>query len=190
MVWTAFWVFLGDQATKWVVVHGLDLKTRMEIDLLPPLLNLRMAWNRGVNFGLFADIDMRWVLVALALGISGFVALWVRREGGSRLVQVAAGLLVGGALGNVVDRVLYGAVADFLNMSCCGIENPYAFNVADIAVFLGAVGLVLFAGRGNGREGGKVAVRPEPKPEGKPAKAPPKPPAKTAAKTTKPAKTG
>jgi signal peptidase II len=47
-----------------------------------------------------------------------------------------------------VDRVLYGAVADFLNMSCCGIENPYAFNVADISIFLGAVGLVLFAGRG------------------------------------------
>jgi signal peptidase II len=46
--------------------------------------------------------------------------------------------------------VLYGAVADFLNMSCCGIENPYAFNLADIAIVLGAVGLVLFAGRGKG----------------------------------------
>ena len=149
MVWTAFWVFLLDQATKWLVVHALDLRTRIEIDLLPPLLNLRMAWNRGVNFGLFADVDMRWVLVALALGISGFVVWWLRKEGGSRVVHVSAGLLVGGALGNVVDRVLYGAVADFLNMSCCGIENPYAFNLADIAIFAGAVGLVLFAGRGS-----------------------------------------
>ncbi|MBV1904257.1 MAG: signal peptidase II, partial [Marinosulfonomonas sp.] len=49
-------------------------------------------------------------------------------------------------LGNVADRLIYGAVADFLNMSCCGINNPYAFNVADIAVFAGAIGLILFAG--------------------------------------------
>lgn len=54
--------------------------------------------------------------------------------------------MVGGALGNVVDRLLYGAVADFLNMSCCGFENPYAFNVADISIFIGAFGLILFAG--------------------------------------------
>lgn len=159
MIWTAFWVFLLDQASKWLVVHWMDLRTRLEIDVWPPFLNLRMAWNRGVNFGLFADVDMRWVLVALAIGISVFVILWVRREGGSRLVHVSAGLLVGGALGNVVDRVLYGAVADFLNMSCCGIENPYAFNVADIAVFLGAVGLVLFAGRGRGQARRKAAAK-------------------------------
>ncbi|TNC48785.1 signal peptidase II [Rubellimicrobium rubrum] len=160
MVWTAFWVFLLDQATKWLVVHWLDLRTRLEIDVLPPLVNFRMAWNRGVNFGLFADVDMRWVLIALALAISGFVVVWVTREGGSRLVHVSAGLLVGGALGNVIDRALYGAVADFLNMSCCGIENPYAFNVADIAVFAGAVGLVLFAGRGKGKAQPVKPVKP------------------------------
>ena len=57
---------------------------------------------------------------------------------------VLIGLVVGGALGNVMDRILYGAVADFLNMSCCGIRNPYAFNVADIAIFVGAVGLLIF----------------------------------------------
>ncbi|WP_425414900.1 signal peptidase II [Rubellimicrobium mesophilum] len=157
----AFWVFLVDQATKWLVVHWLDLRTRMEIDLLPPWVNLRMAWNRGVNFGLLSGIDMRWALVALAVGISTFVVIWVRREGGGKLVHLSAGLLVGGAIGNVVDRVLYGAVADFLNMSCCGLENPWAFNVADIAVFLGAVGLVLFAGRGNGRERSRAAPKGE-----------------------------
>ncbi len=61
--------------------------------------------------------------------------------------MISAGLLVGGALGNVIDRVIYGAVADFLNMSCCGIENPYSFNIADIAIFAGALGLVLFMGK-------------------------------------------
>jgi signal peptidase II len=61
-------------------------------------------------------------------------------------------MLVGGALGNVVDRIAYGWVADFLNMSCCGIENPYSFNVADISIFVGALGLVFFAG-GSAKDG-------------------------------------
>ena len=62
-------------------------------------------------------------------------------------MQIAAGLLIGGALGNVIDRLIYGAVADFLNMSCCGISNPYAFNVADIAIFARRGGLILCADR-------------------------------------------
>lgn len=145
--------FALDQATKFGVVHGLNLAERGAIDVLPPYLVFRMAWNRGVNFGLLSqDNDaMRWVLIALALGISGWVWVWVRREGAARWAQIAAGLLIGGALGNVVDRVIYGAVADFLNMSCCGIENPFAFNVADIAVFAGALGLVFFTGKPGGK---------------------------------------
>ncbi len=143
--WAAFWVFLIDQLSKWMVVHWLDLFNRQKIDVLPPWLTFQMAWNRGVNFGLGAGFDMRWVLIAVALGISGFVLWWVHRTGGSAWVYLSAGVLVGGALGNVVDRVLYGAVADFLNMSCCGINNRFSFNLADVAVFAGAVGLVFFA---------------------------------------------
>lgn len=154
-------VFVLDQLSKWFVVIHLNLRERGEIDVLHPFLNFRMAWNRGINFGLLAnDAGLaRWILVAVAVAISAWVVVWVRREGSSRRVMVAAGLLVGGAMGNVVDRIIYGAVADFLNMSCCGIENPYAFNVADIAVFAGAIGLVLFAGRGDAgarRGGGKT----------------------------------
>lgn len=143
--WTAFWVFLLDQASKYVVVHLLDLRMLGRIDVLPPYLNLRMAWNYGINFGLLAGDNplTRWVLVAVALAISAAVLWWVAQEGAGRWHRIAAGLLVGGALGNVVDRLVYGAVADFLNMSCCGISNPYAFNLADIAVFAGAFGLVL-----------------------------------------------
>ncbi len=139
-----------DQILKYLVVQGLNLIERGEIDVFPPYLVFRMAWNRGVNFGLFAhDADvMRWVLIAVALVISVWVVLWIRREGGNAKAQVSAGLLIGGALGNVIDRIVYGAVADFLNMSCCGIENPYAFNVADIAIFAGALGLVIFTGSG------------------------------------------
>ncbi|MCX7643873.1 MAG: signal peptidase II [Rhodobacteraceae bacterium] len=144
-------VFLLDQATKYLVVHVLRLDQRLAIDVWPPFFNLRMAWNEGINFGLAAGGGAtRWVLIAVALAISAWVIVWVMRSGRRRKpsVLVAAGLLVGGAIGNVVDRLLYGAVADFINMSCCGIRNPYAFNVADVAIFLGAVGLVfLIEGR-------------------------------------------
>ncbi len=145
---TAGIVFLLDQVTKVAVVHGLGLATRGVIEVVPPFLTFRMAWNRGVNFGLMADDGSatKWVLVALALAISVWVVVWLRRERPGRLAMVSGGLLVGGAVGNVVDRLLYGAVADFLNMSCCGIDNPFSFNVADIAIFAGAIGLILFTG--------------------------------------------
>jgi signal peptidase II len=145
----ALFVFLVDQASKFVVVRGLDLYSRHAIDVLPPFVNFRMAWNEGINFGLLSggsDLQ-RWALVVLSLAIVGSVWVWVRHEAGKPLVALSAGLLIGGALGNVIDRILYGAVADFLNMSLPGWENPYSFNVADISIFAGAVGLILFAGR-------------------------------------------
>lgn len=145
---TAIATFAIDQLTKLGVVHGLNLIERGVIEVAPPFLVFRMAWNRGINFGLLAnDADLvRWGLVLISLAISAWVWFWIRREDPNRWAQISAGLLVGGALGNVIDRILYGAVADFLNMSCCGFENPYAFNVADIAIFAGAAGLVIFTG--------------------------------------------
>ncbi len=144
--WVGFWTFLLDQITKYVVVHAMDLRSLGGIDVLPPWVNLRMAWNYGINFGLLAGESevVRWVLIGVALVISGAVLWWIRHEPGGHWQNIAAGLLVGGALGNVIDRLLYGAVADFLNLTCCGIDNPYAFNVADIAIFAGAFGMVIF----------------------------------------------
>ncbi len=141
--------FVLDQATKWAVVHLLNLIDIGSIEVIPSVLAFHMAWNTGINFGLFAEGAeyTRWILIAVALGISTWVWLWVRREGAEPRSQVFAGLLIGGALGNVLDRVIYGAVADFLNVSCCGIENPFSFNVADAAIFVGALGLVLFPGK-------------------------------------------
>lgn len=86
----------------------------------------------------------RWILISIALAITVGVLIWMSRSASNRWQEISAGVLVGGALGNVIDRFLYGAVADFLNMSCCGINNPFAFNVADIAVFAGAIGLIIF----------------------------------------------
>ena len=144
---TAIIVFVLDQVSKVVIVFWLDLVNRGVIEVFPPFLTLRMAWNRGVNFGLFAgDSDyLRWFLVGLSVVISAWVVWWMVTERPGRAAMISGGLLVGGALGNALDRVLHGAVADFLNMSCCGLNNPYAFNVADISIFLGAVGLVIFA---------------------------------------------
>nr|WP_323009335.1 signal peptidase II [Paracoccus sp. (in: a-proteobacteria)] len=138
-------VFLLDQVLKYLVVHVLRLDQLREIDVFDPWLNLRMAWNQGMNFGLFAsDVEvMRWVLIVIALAVCLWVGIWVGRAKRSRFAQISAGLLIGGALGNVVDRLTYGAVADFLNMSLPGWRNPYSFNVADIAIFAGAMGLVL-----------------------------------------------
>ena len=142
-------VFLIDQLTKYLVVHVMNLYVRLEIPVLPPYLQFRMAWNEGINFGLLSSSHdlARWLLILLALAISGWIWVWARRERHSRIVQASAGVLIGGALGNVVDRMAYGAVADFLNMGLPGLDNPFSFNVADVAIFVGAVGLVFFAGR-------------------------------------------
>lgn len=151
----ALLIFVIDQVSKIWVVQVMNLDQRQAIEVFPPFLNFRMAWNYGINFGLLADDQpaTRWILIAVALGIVLFVAVWMRRDPPGRLGLVSAGLLIGGALGNVVDRLLYGAVADFLNMSCCGIDNPFAFNVADIAIFAGALGLVLFPSGKTGKKG-------------------------------------
>ncbi|MGF1552542.1 MAG: signal peptidase II [Paracoccaceae bacterium] len=133
-------VLVLDRATKWLVVEAMDLRARGLIEVAPPYLDFVMAWNRGVNFGIGAGGPeaMRWVLAGVAVAVSAALAWWtVRRRRDPRLA-LAAGVIAGGAVGNAWDRVQYGAVADFLNMSCCGIDNPYAFNVADIAIFAGA----------------------------------------------------
>ena len=148
--WTTGVVLILDQITKVLVVQVMDLKTVGRIEVIEPFLVFRMAWNRGVNFGLFSggsDV-MRWVLIGVALAITAWLIWWMNRDRPGRWVQIAAGLVVGGAVGNVIDRLLYGAVADFLNMSCCGFENPYSFNVADISIFLGAVALIFVGGDG------------------------------------------
>ncbi len=141
--------FAIDQATKYGVIWGLDLITLRQIDVAPPYLVFRKGLNTGVNFGLLSggsDV-MRYGLVAVALILCGLVLLWARRFS-RRIEFVSAGLLIGGAIGNALDRVFHPGVLDFINMSCCGIDNPYIFNVADVFIFAGAIGLVLFSGDG------------------------------------------
>ena len=146
---SALAALLVDQASKLAVIHGLDLRNRVEFDVIDPILNFRYAENRGINFGLLAGHSelTRWLLIAVAVVISAWVVRWAIKDRFGRWGMISAGFLVGGAAGNVVDRLAYGYVADFLNMSCCGIENPYAFNVADVFIFAGAIGLLLFTAK-------------------------------------------
>ena len=145
VVLTALIAILLDQASKWAVIHGMELARIRSIDVLPPILNFRYGENHGINFGLFSGGVAPWVLIALALAICLAVLIWIMRRRQSLICRIGAGLLIGGALGNVIDRVFYGYVLDFLNMSCCGIRNPFVFNVADVFIFAGAIGLAFFA---------------------------------------------
>lgn len=142
-IWAAFAAFLIDQISKYVVIHTMELARIRSIDILPPLLNFRYGENRGINFGLGNGVSI-WFLVVLAVVICIAVTVWLARSRQPFWANVSGGLLVGGALANVADRLIYGYVLDFLNMSCCGINNPFVFNVADVFIFAGALGLVIF----------------------------------------------
>lgn len=138
-----------DQLSKYLVIHRMGLKEHYAIDVLPPILNFRYGENTGINFGLFdGGADMgRWILIAVSLVICCALSIWTMRQPPHRGLRLAAGLVIGGALGNVLDRLVYGYVLDFLNTSCCGINNPFVFNIADVFIFGGAAGLILFESR-------------------------------------------
>ncbi|WP_299079011.1 signal peptidase II [uncultured Ruegeria sp.] len=150
LIWAGLAAFVIDQVSKYLVVHVMRVADQLGgIDVLPPLLVFKYGENRGINFGLFqGDGDAsRWVLIGVSIAICFAVVIWLRRSTATNFMLICGGLLIGGALGNVIDRILYGFVLDFLNMSCCGINNPFVFNLADVFIFAGAIGLVLFDGK-------------------------------------------
>lgn len=138
MALSALIAFSIDQLSKAVIIHWLELASVHTIRVWPPYLNFVMAWNTGINFGFLSDYDGHWLLVALSIAVSLGLTAWVRNKRGW-ILPLATGAVVGGALGNAFDRVIYGAVVDYLNMSCCGINNPYSFNVADVLIACGIV---------------------------------------------------
>jgi signal peptidase II len=140
-VWTAAGVFVVDQITKLWILFVVRLEDTGPWTLLP-FLDFVMVWNRGVSYGLFqqtSDVG-RWALVALSIAASIWLSLWLRKAT-SRLEALALALIIGGALGNVVDRIAYGAVADFVHLHW-GEWSWYVFNVADAAIVVGVVALM------------------------------------------------
>jgi lipoprotein signal peptidase len=139
-------VLVADQASKWWVLNVLDLPELRQVVLLP-VLNLTMVWNRGVTFGLLNGLGS-WghVLLALvSLAVVSALGVWLRRAE-SPVVATAIGAIAGGAIGNVIDRLRFGAVVDFIHAhvdSPWGDVSWYVFNVADAAIVCGVAALII-----------------------------------------------
>lgn len=133
-----------DQITKITILFGLDfIKSLSGLPVEPieilPVFNVVMVWNPGISYGLFqAESEFqRWLLVAFSVGVVALLIWWLRGIRDLRLAQ-AIGLIVGGAVGNVIDRIVYGKVADFFHLHAFGY-SWYVFNVADTAIVFGVI---------------------------------------------------
>jgi len=134
-------VIVLDQLSKWLVLENIGFG---ETIYVAPFWNWVLAFNPGAAFSILADQPgwQRWLFTALALGVSGWIAFMLRQHPQQKLLSLALTLVMGGALGNVIDRVRFGAVVDFVQWHVAGHYWP-AFNVADSAITLGAVLLVI-----------------------------------------------
>jgi signal peptidase II len=138
-------VFILDQAVKWAVVNPLELRRRGEIDVLP-IFKLEWVPNPGVSMGFLpAQSETgRWVLTALTAAISVAVLVWLWRER-RRGDAIALGLVLGGALGNILDRIRFGHVIDFANLHFGAISPFLVYNVGDAAITIGVLLLIVRA---------------------------------------------
>jgi signal peptidase II len=136
----ALTVLVLDQATKWLALASLDPYEPM---VVTPFFNLVLVWNRGVSFGMLSGDPAwgPWYLTGMSAAIGAFLIVWLYRE--SRVVtRVALWLVLAGAVGNIIDRLRFGAVVDFLDFHAFGYHWP-AFNVADSAIVIGACLILL-----------------------------------------------
>ena len=142
LTWLAYGVALAaivlDQLTKWIVLHVLNMQLGQTIEI-SPIFDLTFTLNTGVSFGMFSGGEARWVLAGFSLIVAALMVFWAWRAP-RRLFAVAVGLIIGGALGHVIDRIESGAVVDFLDFS--GLGFPWIFNIADSAISVG-VGLLI-----------------------------------------------
>jgi signal peptidase II len=134
-----------DQATKLWLLNVFDLADRGVVTLTP-FLDLVLVWNTGISYGLFPQQGEvgQWVLLAVKAAAVVLLWVWLARAG-SRLTGLSLGLIIGGALGNAIDRVAYGAVADFVLFHIKIRDfsfSWYVFNMADVAIVAGVIGLL------------------------------------------------
>ncbi len=128
-----------DQVTKYLVLNNI---ASGEVIRVTPFLDLVLAMNRGISYGLFQQDSVfgRWLLVMVNLSAAALFVLWLFRAE-SQVLAAAVGFLIGGALGNAIDRSLYGAVVDFVSLHGFG-WRWYVFNIADAAIVAGVIGLL------------------------------------------------
>lgn len=149
-------VLVLDQISKVWLLGVMEANAYRPIEVTG-FFNLVMVWNEGVSFGML-DIGsdmMRWVLMIFALAVAVALLVWARRAGGP-VLTVGIGLIAGGAVGNALDRLFYGAVADFFDVHVSGYHWP-AFNIADSAITIGVV-LLLYDTLFNRRTDPKVSA--------------------------------
>ena len=135
-------VLILDQLSKWWILEVFQLPQKGSVEILP-FLNFTMVWNRGVSMGLFAaEGDLgRWVLVVITSIVTIGLIVWLVR-GADKWLSLALGGMIGGAIGNIIDRSLYGAVADFIHLHAFN-WSFYVFNVSDAMISLGVIFLLL-----------------------------------------------
>lgn len=138
-------IAVADQVSKWWILEVFRLPEKFTVPVIDGFFHLTMVWNRGVSTGLLsAETDTgRWLLIAMTAAISIAVAVWLWRED-NRWQALALGGILGGAVGNIVDRVRFGAVADFIDLKGIPLWS-YVFNVADAAITIGVAVLVLMS---------------------------------------------
>ncbi len=141
----ALLIFVVDQLSKWFVIGPLNLDAVQNIELLP-FFDFTWVENRGISLGIAQaqNETHRWILVAVTAAIAVGVAWWIRREE-ARGDQLALAMVLGGALGNIVDRTRFGYVVDFLDLHFGTFRPFYVFNVGDAAISIGVVILLLRA---------------------------------------------
>ena len=150
--WTAYLIAIVvlalDQASKYWIMEILRLPGYATQEVMWPLQFTRI-WNRGVSFGLLqAGNDfVRWGMVAFNLGVAVLLVNWVRKGQIRILAAVGYGMLIGGAIGNAIDRAIFGAVIDFMDVSRLGFF-PWIFNVADAGITIGVILFLLDSLRG------------------------------------------
>lgn len=136
---------IADQASKLWLLHIFEIGRRGAVSVTP-FFDLVLAWNTGISYGWFQSTSEfgQWVLLAIKVLAVILLAVWMSRSQ-SRLAVIGLGLIIGGAIGNAIDRVLYGAVVDFalLHVEIAGkTYNWYVFNLADVAIVAGVIGLL------------------------------------------------
>jgi signal peptidase II len=132
---------IADQASKAWMLYVYDIGAKGVVTVTP-FFDLILVWNRGVSYGLLPqDSDLgRWALILFAFAAAFALVIWLARVT-SPLAAAAMGLVIGGAVGNAIDRILYGAVADFFSFHAYGYQW-YIFNIADVAIVAGVIGLL------------------------------------------------
>jgi len=136
-------VLVLDQVSKALVLGAPVLQDGGSITLVPGILNAVFTWNLGITFGLFRYSFAWLVLIPVALGVIVALLVWLIKAEHVR-IACAVGAILGGALGNVIDRVRYGKVVDFLHLHLGAFDPfPYIFNVGDSAIVLGVATLLL-----------------------------------------------